>query len=536
MSGQDQGRRGDLALGTIPRMLRLSAERFAAREAIVDAGESTRYAALLDEVRLVARALMALGLGHGERAAIWAPNGKAWIVAALAIHAVGGVLVPINTRFKGVEAAHVLGKSGARLLFTVPSFLGADFLAQLAASGVALPALRTAVFLEGEAREGALSFADLLARAPEISEGEAEARALAVAPDDLSDILFTSGTTGHPKGVLCTHAQTLRAFRDWSDTTGLREGDRYLVVLPFFHSFGYKAGWLSCLMMGATILPQTTFDVGAVLARVSRDRVSVLPGPPALYQTLLARPDLAEHDLSSLRLAVTGAAVVPVELVHRMRRELGFQTIITGYGLTETSGIVTMCRFDDDPETIARTSGRAIPGVEVKVTDDAGVELPRGEPGEVRVRGYNLMRGYHDDAEETAAAFSPDSWLLTGDIAVMDERGYLTITDRKKDMFIVGGFNAYPAEIERVLLQHPALAQAAVVGAPDERLGEVGVAFVVPRPGASIEPDEILTFCRERMANYKVPRSITVLSELPTNATAKVLKYQLRERARGQIR
>ncbi len=532
MSGQDEGRRGDLELGTIPRMLRLSAERFAARTAIEDEGVRTRYDELLVEVRRAARALLAQGVAHGARVAIWAPNGKGWIVAALAVHAVGGVLVPINTRFKGAEAAYVLARSGARLLFTVDAFLGTDFVTLLAESGVALPALAAIVLLRGEARERAISFADFLGRAGAIPEGEAEARALAVSPEDLSDILFTSGTTGHPKGVLCTHAQTLRAFRDWSDTTGLREGDRYLVVLPFFHSFGYKAGWLACLMMGATILPQTSFDVGEVLARVGRDRVSVLPGPPALYQTLLARPDLAEHDLSSLRLAVTGAAVVPVELVHRMRERLGFETIITGYGLTESSGIVTMCRFDDDPETIARTSGRAVPGVEVKVTDDAGVERSRGEPGEVRVRGYNVMRGYHEDPGETAAAFSPEGWLLTGDIATMDERGYLTITDRKKDMFIVGGFNAYPAEIERVLLQHPAVAQAAVVGAPDERLGEVGVAFLVLRPGAKAEEEEILAFCRERMANYKVPRGVELLDQLPVNATGKVLKYALRARRR----
>ena len=532
MSGQDEGRRGDLELGTIPRMLRLSAERFAARTAIEDEGVRTRYDELLVVVRRAARALLAQGVAHGERVAIWAPNGKGWIVAALAVHAVGGVLVPINTRFKGAEAAYVLARSGARLLFTVDAFLGTDFVTLLAESGVALPELAAIVLLRGEARERAISFADFLGRAGAIPEGEAEARALAVSPEDLSDILFTSGTTGHPKGVLCTHAQTLRAFRDWSDTTGLREGDRYLVVLPFFHSFGYKAGWLACLMMGATILPQTSFDVGEVLARVGRDRVSVLPGPPALYQTLLARPDLAEHDLSSLRLAVTGAAVVPVELVHRMRERLGFETIITGYGLTESSGIVTMCRFDDDPETVARTSGRAIPGVEVKVTNDDGVELPRGEPGEVRVRGYNVMKGYHEDPGETAAAFSPEGWLLTGDIATMDERGYLTITDRKKDMFIVGGFNAYPAEIERVLLQHPAVAQAAVVGAPDERLGEVGVAFLVLRPGAKAEEEEILAFCRERMANYKVPRGVELLDQLPVNATGKVLKYALRARRR----
>jgi acyl-CoA synthetase (AMP-forming)/AMP-acid ligase II len=374
---------------------------------------------------------------------------------------------------------------------------------------------------------------DFMALATRVSSGEAKQRAEAVEPSDLSDIIFTSGTTGHPKGVMCTHAQSLRAFRDWSDTVGLRAGDRYLVVLPFFHTFGYKAGWLSSFMMGATVLPQAVFDVTQVLERVGRDRITVLPGPPALYQSFLARDDLASFDLTSLRLAVTGAAVIPVELIHRMRRELHIETVITGYGLTEGTGVSTMCRVGDDPETIATTSGRAIPGVEVRCVDDAGRDLAPGQPGEIVVRGYTVMRGYFGDQAETAATIDADGWLYTGDIGVMDARGYVRITDRKKDMFIVGGFNAYPAEIESVILQHPAVAQAAVVGAPDERLGEVGVAFVVQKMGEPLDPDALMAWCRERMANFKVPRRVVVVDALPMNATGKVLKYRLREQARG---
>ena len=311
---------------------------------------------------------------------------------------------------------------------------------------------------------------------------------------------------------------------------GLRAGDRYLVVAPFFHAFGYKAGWLSALIMGATILPQAVFDVSAVLARIGRDRVSMLPGPPALYQTILQSPDRAEHDLSSLRLAVTGAASIPVQLIRDMREVLGFETVITGYGLTEACGIATMCRFDDDPETIATTSGRAIPGVEVLVVDDSGAEVPRGEPGEVVVRGYNIMKGYLDDPEQTAETIDADGWLHTGDIGVMNERGYLRITDRKKDMFIVGGFNAYPAEIEHVLLTHPAIADAAVIGVPDPRLGEVGRAFVVAAAGSQVpETPELIAWCRERMANFKVPREVAVVEALPRNASGKVMKFVLRK-------
>jgi len=233
--------------------------------------------------------------------------------------------------------------------------------------------------------------------------------------------------------------------------------------------------------------------------------------------------------LSSLRLTVTGAAPVPVEMVHQMRDELGFATIITGYGLTETCGTVAMCRFDDDPETIALTSGRAIPDTEVRCIDDTGKEVPRGEPGEVVVRGYNLMRGYFDDEVETAKAIDAEGWLHTGDIAVMNERGYLTITDRIKDMFIMGGFNCYPAEIEKLMYEHPGITQVAVIGVPDERMGEVGMAFVVPGPGAELCEADLMTWCREHMANYKVPRRVAIVDELPTNAMGKVTKFVLRD-------
>ena len=276
-------------------------------------------------------------------------------------------------------------------------------------------------------------------------------------------------------------------------------------------------------------MPQPVFDVDEVLSRVASDRVSMLPGPPAIYQSILAHPSLADYDISNLRLAVTGAAAVPVELVHRMRDELGFETIVTGYGLTETCGTATMCRHDDDPETIATTSGRAMEGIEVRCVDADGVEVPRGEPGEVVVRGYNLMRGYFDDDTATRETIDLEGWLHTGDVAVMDERGYLRITDRIKDMFIMGGFNCYPAEIESALFEMSGIAAAAVIGVPDERMGEVGMAFVVLEAGAALDEAAIIAWSRENMANYKVPRRVQVLEELPMNASGKVTKFSLRE-------
>jgi HIP---CoA ligase len=527
--------RGDLEWGTTPRLLHSSAERFSAREAIVDVsdGRALSFAGLATVAHEAARAFLAMGVERGDRVAIWAPNVWEWVVAALGLHSAGAVLVPLNTRFKGREAAYILGKSRAKVLVTITGFLDTDYVTLLRDAvdvDADLPDLEAIVVLRGAAAEGTRSWPEFLAGGSVVDSALADARAQAIEPGDLSDILFTSGTTGNPKGAMLTHAQTLRAYRDWSDVVGLREHDRYLIVNPFFHAFGYKAGWLAALMMGATIFPQAVFDAEEVFGRIPRDRITVLPGPPTLYQTILNHPGRTEHDLSSLRLAVTGAAAIPVELIVRMRDELTFETIITGYGLTESCGIATMCRHDDDPETIATTSGRAIPGTEVLVVDEDGSEVERGEPGEVVIRGYNVMRGYLDEPEETAATVDSDGWLHTGDVGVMDKRGYLRITDRTKDMFIVGGFNAYPAEIENLFLRNNKVAQVAVVGVPDERMGEVGMAFVVLRPGESATPDELVEWSRAEMANYKVPRYVEIVDELPLNATGKVLKYELRDR------
>ncbi|MGH2662464.1 MAG: FadD3 family acyl-CoA ligase [Actinomycetota bacterium] len=534
--------RGDLEWGNIPGLVRSSAERFADREAVVDRPVTLTFADLALAVERAARATIASGLEPGDRFAVWAPNIHEWIVAALGAISAGGVLVPINTRFKGPEAGYVLGKSGARVLFTVDRFLDTDYVGLLRNDlggpkddrpVAGLEALETVVLLRGDGLEGSVLWERFLEGGDAVPETDAVRRADSVGPEDLSDIIFTSGTTGRPKGVMTTHGQTLRVFEVWSRIVGLTEGDRYLVVNPFFHTFGYKAGFLAAIMRGAVTIPHAVFDAPSVLERIEGERVTVLPGPPTLYQSILNHPDRARYDLSSLRLAVTGAAVVPVELIRQMSDELTFDTVLTAYGLTESTGTATMCRPGDDAETIAMTSGRAIPDTEIRVVDDDGRPVTPGNPGEVVIRGYNVMTGYFEEPEQTGESVDANGWLHTGDIGVMDDRGYLRITDRKKDMFIVGGFNAYPAEIENALLGHPAVAQAAVVGAPDERLGETGVAFVVPRTGTEIDPDELISWSRDRLANYKVPRHIEVVDALPMNASGKVLKYELRERAAG---
>ncbi|WP_406735106.1 FadD3 family acyl-CoA ligase [Streptomyces sp. NBC_01108] len=519
--------RGDEEWGSIPELVRAAARRYGNREAVVEGRTRISYAELGDRVDRAAAACIASGVEPGDRVAVWAPNTLDWIVSALGAVTAGAVLIPLNTRFKGAEAAYILQRSRAKLLFVTGTFLGTSYVASLRRADVPLPHLERVVVLADSAPDDYVTWKDFLAAGEGVAPEAVRARAAAIAPSAPSDIIYTSGTTGRPKGAVITHAQTLRCYAIWSELADLREGDRYLIVNPFFHTFGYKAGIIACLMRGATMVPQPVFNVDTVLANIAAERISVLPGPPTLHQSLLDHPARDAHDLSALRLVVTGAAVVPLQLVERLRAELGIATVLTAYGLSEASGIVTMCRRGDPARTIASTSGRAIPGTEIRVLADAP-----GAPGEVLVRGFNVMRGYFEDPEATSATITSDGWLHTGDVGVLDEDGNLRITDRIKDMFIVGGFNAYPAEIEQLLGLHPDVADVAVIGVPDPRLGEVGKAYAVRRPGATVTADDLIAWSRREMANYKVPRAVEFVDELPRNASGKVVKGELRGRAR----
>jgi HIP---CoA ligase len=516
--------------GTIPAVLYAAAERYGDLEAVVESDRRISFGELADAVIDVARALIASGVEPGDRVAIWAPNSLDWIVISFAIYSCGAILVPLNTRFKGAEAGHVLRTAQVRLLFTVTDFLGTDYVRML--DDIAgLEELAEIVVIHGAAPPGTTSWLSFTERAESVDAGAVEKRRQTVRGDDTCDVIFTSGTTGAPKGAMLTHGASVRTYIEWADLVGLRQGDRYLVVYPFFHTAGLKSGVLASILTGSTIVPHAVFDVASLVERVKAERITMLPGPPAVFQSMLNDPEARFHNLDTLRLAVTGAASVPVELIRRMREELPFETIVTGYGLTETTGTVTMCRHDDPPEVIALTVGRPLPGIELRIVDDAGADVGAGDAGEVLVRGFNVMKGYFNDPGATAEAIDPDGWLRTGDVGFVDDGTNLHITDRKKDMFIVGGFNAYPAEIEGIILGRPDVAQVAVVGVPDERMGEVGTAFIVPRPGQVIDPDELLAWCRERMANFKVPRFIELVETLPLNPSGKVMKFQLREQA-----
>jgi HIP---CoA ligase len=474
---------------TIPEMVVSAADRFGDAEAIVDGPLRLTYVELVDRIRRAAGAYAALGIEKGDRVALWAPNSAHWVIAAFGLMTAGGVLVPVNTRFKADEAADVISRSGAKAVMVQKGSPNQEF-------GVTLDVPTIDVT------------SDFL--------GSGSPFERAVHGDDVSDVIYTSGTTGRPKGAMMNHRQTLRMYEEWATLADLREGDRYLMINPYFHTFGLKAGLVASFLRGATMLPVAVFDVARVVELIERERITMLPGPPTVYHSLLAVEDKGR--LASLRAGVTGAADVPVELIRRVHEELPFQTLMTGYGLTE-AGNVTLSRPGDSFTDVATTAGVPCDGIEVHVADD----------GEVLVRGYGVMQGYLDDAPATAEAIDREGWLHTGDLGEFTDSGRLRIVGRKKDMIIVGGFNAYPAEIEGFLLEHPAIAQAAVIGVPDERLGQVGRAFVVLRASTGAPTaEDLIDWSRRRMAGYKVPRSVQFLDELPTNATGKVVKDRLR--------
>ncbi|UQE75557.1 FadD3 family acyl-CoA ligase [Gordonia sp. PP30] len=522
-------------------------DAIAVHDAQWDTPVELTWTALAEQVEAFAGALVALGVEPGDRVAIWAPNSYHWPIATLGTHCAGAVLVPLNTRYTVSEAQDIVDRSGALVIVAAGEFAGVDRLTEVLDSpiaehrtviGIPLSSSGEDVVATAE-RDVTPAEPDVTPAEPDVtpaeprrsltwqrfldsatpeSTGLARRRAERVRPYDLSDILFTSGTTGAPKGVLAEHRHTVAGARAWGANGGLGPDDRYLMVNPFFHTFGYKAGILPCVLFGSTMLPLAVYSPSEAMKAVAAQRVTVFPGAPTIFQTILDDPQRSAYDLSSLRLIVTGATIVPAVLIERLQTELGVDTVITAYGQTETSGFITTCTADDDAVTVATTCGRAFDGMEVRLGDD----------GEVLTRGAMVMRGYLNDAKATAETIDADGWLHTGDVGRLDARGNLTITDRLKDMYICGGFNVYPAEVEQVVTRVPGVTEAAVVGVPDDRLGEVGRAYVTTLPGAGVTEHDILAFAAEHLANFKLPRSVVVVDAFPRNASGKILKRELR--------
>ncbi len=525
----------------VPSALRAAAARAPDAVAVAEPGLRLTYAALAAQAEEFARALIASGVRPGDTVAVWAPNSARWVIAALGTLAAGAVLVPVNTRYKGAEAHYLLARARVALLAVDDGFLGNQYLemlrradAEAAAAGPAagpllpgLPHLRAIVAVGSSGDPAARPFGDFLANAATVDPAEVDTRIAALTADTLCDIVFTSGTSGTPKGVMTCHGTAVRNAAAWAEGMGLRAGDRYLLVNPFFHTFGYRAGILACLTAGATMYPLAMFDVEAALTIAQAEKITVLPGPPTLFLSILDDPRRDGFTLA-IRAVATGAASVPRALMERISGELGVETVYAPYGLTEVSGTATMPPPGAPAEKVLTTVGTAIPGTEIAIADASGRFLPPGEDGAILIRGYHVMMGYLDDPAATAEAIDADGWLHTGDVGRLDDEGYLTVTGRLAEVFQTGGFNVYPVEVEQLLATHPLIAEAAVIGVPDPRLGEVGHAFVVPKPGCAPDPDEVIAFARERIANYKVPRAVTIaVTGLPRTPLGKVAKFRL---------
>jgi acyl-CoA synthetase (AMP-forming)/AMP-acid ligase II len=518
---------------TIPEMILDNVKRFAANEAVVDDDVRLTYEELGQLAGAVASGLRQRGLQPGDRVSIWGPNGWRWIVSACGAWLAGGVLVPLSTRFKGMEAGEVLRRAECTTLFTYTSFLGSDYLDMLEkdlgrrSEGRMfehLESLETVVLMDDAEREVYPTLSGL------IEEGRANpwsTEDLDQGPDDISEVLFTSGTTGRSKGVLLGNRQLLECYWDYGETAGYREGDRYLAIMPFGHGGGLNGCLTTSLIHGMTIVPRPTFDAVETLDTIARENITVLLGPPQLFLLATESSPDAHKVLRSLRIAITGAAAVPTTLMTTLKDEIGVRRVINCYGLIEGC-VVSMTRDEDPDQVVTTTTGRAMPRVEIRIVDDGNQDLPVGEPGEILVRSYGVMKGYLDAGQLTAAV-DPSGWLHTGDVGVLDANGNLRVVDRLKDVIIVGGFNAYPAEIENLILRRGDITSAAVFGLPDERLGEVPCAVIVPLDRSTFDPEEFMRWARENLSNYKVPRQAILAEELPMNATGKVDKRKLRE-------
>lgn len=532
---------------TIPALVAYAAEHFTDREALVDGPVRLSFAELAEQVRRTSAALIASGVKHGDKVAIWAPNTARWVIAALAATSVGAAMVPLNSRYRGIEAHQILSRAEARVLFVAEGFLDTSY-TRLLVEGAAqlgytdeahvvpgLPKLKTLVSLPAGESGAPVDTAvlplsgwdDFLAAGLGADPALVAERAAQVTTQDIADVIFTSGTTGRSKGVISAHRQSLGVSYAWADHAQITEEDRYLVVSPFSHTFGYKVGILVCLATGAAIYPMATFDLDETVRLLREEKISVIPGAPTIHQSILDHPNFPAAEETNWRLAVLGSAMVPDRLLERLRTEARVQQLTTAYGLSEAV-VVTMCRPGDSAHTVTSTAGRPTAGFEVRVVDTAGRNVPAGTAGEVLVRGENVMLGYLDDPEATAKAIDADGWLHTGDMGKLNEDGYLSIVDRIKDMFTVGGFNVYPAEVENTIGSLDGVSACAVLPQPDDRMGEVAHAVVEVLPGSQLTEQDVITHCRKWLANYKVPRSVEITAQLPRNAAGKILKRSIR--------
>ncbi len=514
---------------TIGANLDRTAERFADRDALVSCQQGVRFtwAELNAAVDRVACGLLALGLEKGDRVGVWSPNRYEWALVQYATAKLGVILVNINPAYRTTELEHALALSGCRALVSAPAFKGADYAAMLAQVRPGLPALEHVIFLDSPQWDA------LAAGGDGWSTDDVRARTAALRCDDAINIQYTSGTTGHPKGATLSHHNILNNGALVAASLGYTEADRVCIPVPLYHCFGMVLGNLACTASGACIVyPQDAFDPLATLAAVAAERCTSLYGVPTMFIAELDHPRFADFDLSHLRTGIMAGAPCPIEVMRRVSSDMGVDEMTIVFGMTETSPASTMVRRDDTLANRCGTVGQAMAHTEIAIVDPATNEtVPRGEAGEFRTRGYLVMSGYWEEAQRTAEAVDADGWMHTGDLATMDDDGYVRIVGRMKDMIIRGGENVYPREVEEFLYGHPAIADVQVVGVPDKRYGEEIMAWVIAREGQTVDVESIRAFCDGKIAHYKVPRHVATCAAFPMTVTGKVQKHKLRDQA-----
>ncbi|MEE8373219.1 MAG: AMP-binding protein [Dehalococcoidia bacterium] len=517
------------------------------QEAIVCGQERVTYDSLMEKVNSMANALLKMGVKKGDKVAIWMSNVPEWVYAHFACVKIGAPVIPLNTRYKVHELEYILKQSESTTLIMMDRFLKIDFMPMIyevcpelkgdkpgELQCKNLPLLKRVIVAGGQKYEGMLDYEEVLESGKDYASSDALKRAQeAVLPEDVYVIPFTSGTTGFPKGVVTTHYQYVRIVQSFSERFQMTEKDRILVVSPFYHNMGNMTGMTLGACNGACILPMEAFDPGEALRLIDEEGATNFTGAPTMYIMMLDHADFPKRNTSGIKSAIIGGADVSPDLVRTIIEKMGIKDMISGYGMTENTGISTSTRRGDPPELVASTCGKLIfADCELKVFDpDTDKEVSPGTQGELRTRGWFVMKEYYKQPEETAKAFDSNGWFHTGDLGVIDENGYVKITGRLKDMFITGGVNAYPAEIESFLMTHPKIAMVAVAGVPDRRMGEVAMAFIKLKEGQSATEEEIIAFAREKMANYKAPKYVKFVDDFPMTPTGKIRKFVLKDGA-----
>jgi fatty-acyl-CoA synthase len=527
---------------TIGQLLGEKAEKLSDHEAVVyrDRGLRYSYKQFYEQSAKVAKAFIAQGVDKGDHIAVWATNVPEWLLLQFGSARAGAVLVTVNTSYQENELAYLLEQSDSTALFLIDGFKGVSYVdiarQVMEEKGTKLPYLRNLVYLGEEAPDGMQSWQQFLKSGETISDEQLQERERLLEPDDAINIQYTSGTTGFPKGVMLTHNNIVNNGYGIAQAMNLSQEDRLCIPVPFFHCFGCVLGTLAAVSVGATIIPLAEFNPENVLVTVEEEKCTALHGVPTMFIAELNLNSFDSYDLSTLRTGIMAGSPCPIEVMKKVMNSMGMDEITIAYGQTESSPVITQTRTDDPVERRVNSVGKVLPHVEIKIVDPvSGGKVPTREQGELCTRGYHVMKGYYNMEEATKRAIDGEGWLHTGDLAAVDEEGYVQITGRLKDMIIRGGENIYPREIEEFMYTHPDLSDIQIVGVPDEKYGERIAAFIQTNSGVSLTEKDVKQYCNGKIAKYKTPEYIFFVGQYPMTASGKIQKYKLREHAKDLI-